>query len=194
LCSCKGEREQQEKKVLPPIHHTHKHLSLSLSHTHTHTHNSPCSAPGSTEATIYASERNLGNSTGTRLHSVSLDSGATFSPARAGFDPTLPDVVTANWTGCVAGLARFAQGGGVRGPLLFSTPEQRGVRANLSLWVSENEGASWGAPRASLWAGPAAYSDLAQVNATHVGVVFEGGPRGSGDFAAAIYFAAFSMS
>ncbi len=138
---------------------------------------------------LYASERNLGARTGMRMHAVSLDGGASFAPALAGYDAGLPDVVTANWTGVVAGLASF------NGRLAFSTPAAAAQRAGLSLWVGASTGAggvAWGAaPARSLWAGPAAYSDLLQLNSTHLGLVFEGGSAASGDFAAGIYFAAF---
>jgi sialidase-1 len=56
-------------------------------------------------ATIYSSERNMGANTGYRLHAVSSDSAATFSSF--GSDPEIPDVDTKNWTGVVAGVARF---------------------------------------------------------------------------------------
>ena len=140
---------------------------------------------------IYASERNLGSRTGVRMHAVSLDGGRSFSPARSGYDPTVPDVKTANWTGVVAGVARFNDA------LALSTPAAHGARANLSLWLGSSTGdggVAWGAaPSRALWAGPAAYSDLLQVNATHLGLVFEGGSVASGDFAAGIYFAAFAL-
>ena len=126
-----------------------------------------------------------------RLHAVSTDGGATFDPARAGADASLPDVVTANWTGVVSGLTRFGSGGA----LAFSTPAAPGARANLSLWTGREDGAggvAWApAPAYYLWAGPAAYSDLVELNSTHLGLVFEGGAVGSGDFAAGIFFAAF---
>lgn len=60
-------------------------------------------------AAIYASERNMGASPGTREHAVSLDSGATFSVF--GTDPGIPDVDTKNWTGVVAGVTRFDTAG-----------------------------------------------------------------------------------
>lgn len=142
-------------------------------------------------AVIYASERNLGNATGTRLFSVSADAGATFS--RSGTAAGLPDVVTSNWTGVVSGLSRFDARGAGAGLLVFTTPAAAGVRANLSLWLSRDAGATWGAPALQLWGGPAAYSDVSQLNETHVGVVFEGGSAASGDFAAAIYFAAVAV-
>lgn len=167
--------------------------------THTHARAPPhapppfplCSTASTPGAVIYASERNLGAHTGVRMHAVSLDGGRSFSAARSGYDPTVPDVVTANWTGVVAGMARF------NGQLALSTPAARGERADLSLWLGSSTGkggVAWGAaPSRSLWAGPAAYSDLMQLNQTHLGVVFEGGSAASGDFAAGIFFAAFAM-
>ena len=137
-------------------------------------------------AAIYAAERNLGNATGTRWHAVSLDGGLSFS--RYGSD-ALPDVTTANWTGIVAGLARYDAPGLPAQPprLFFTAPNAANSRANLSLWTSEDQGATWGAPRLSIFGGPAAYSDAAQVNDTHVGVIFEGS---AAEFAGGIWYAA----
>ena len=141
------------------------------------------SAPFATMgAVVLASERNLGNATGSRLHALSADGGRTFS--REGGD-SLPDVVTGNWTGVVCGLARADE------LLVFTAPAAAGARANLSLWTSRDAGASWGAPALSLWAGPAAYSDALRVNDTHVGVVFEGGLQ---EFAGGVWYVAVPLA
>ena len=148
-------------------------------------------AAGTVGAAVYAAERNLGNSTGSRWHALSLDGGRTF--ARYGVDAALPDVTTANWTGVVAGLARFdAPGLPARPPRLFFTaPNAAGARANLTMWVSEDQAATWSAPALQIFGGPAAYSDALQINDTHVGVVFEGSPT---EFAGGIWFSAVAAA
>ena len=123
--------------------------------------------PGAAGAVVYASERNMGAAPGARWHAVSADSGKTFS--RVGNDPALPDGDTKNWTGICAGLAR-----GGAGTLLFSTPMAAGARADLGLFRSTDEAASWSAG-ALFAAGPAGYSDLTAVNATHAAIIFENG-------------------
>ena len=108
-------------------------------------------------------------------------------------DAALPDVTTANWTGVVAGLARFdAPGLPARPPRLFFTaPNAAGARANLTMWVSEDQAATWSAPALQIFGGPAAYSDALQINDTHVGVVFEGSPA---EFAGGIWFSAVAAA
>jgi len=149
--------------------------------------------PESTGAAIYVNERNLGAHPGERWHTTSLDSGVSFS--QAGTDPDLPDVVTANWTGVVAGLARFYSSE-LGGPFLaFTAPYTRGARANLSLWITREDEVSQGGwqspPSLSIWSGPAAYSDIVDLNSSHIGVVFEGGAQ---EFAGGLFFAAVSKA
>jgi sialidase-1 len=136
---------------------------------------------GVMKGVIYANERNLGNATGSRLHAVSVDGGETF--AEYGSDADLPDVVTGNWTGVVAGLARFDRRP-AESSYFFTAPAAVGARANLSAWVSADRGASWTA-RGTIWSGPAAYSDAIQLNSTHVAVVYEAGVT---EFAGGIMF------
>ena len=54
------------------------------------------SAHASASAVVYASERNMGSSTGHRWHSISVDGGRSLS--LFGDDPSLPDGDTKNWT------------------------------------------------------------------------------------------------
>ena len=147
----------------------------------------------STSATLWATERAMGNQTGSRMHAVSSDGGVSFSFSTYGRDTALPDAVTANWTGVVSGAARFdgAPGGAA---ILFSAPSSRTERAVLGLYVSEDEAASWKGPTAILWPGPAAYSSMVQLNDTHVGVLFENGDAGTGDFAARLSFLTVGVS
>jgi hypothetical protein len=141
-------------------------------------------------AVIYAAERNLGNTTGSRWHAVSTNGGRSFS--QYGLDPALPDVVTGNWTGVVAGAARFdsASSSSSSPVLVFTAPSAAAQRANLTLWLSADQGQSWSAPALSLWPGPAAYSDALQINSTHMGIVWEGGSQ---EFAQGIFFSAVQM-
>ena len=147
-------------------------------------------------AVIYAGERNLGNTSGSRLHSISLDGGRTFGPF--GIDTSLPDVVTANWTGVVSGITRFrASSSSARERLLFTAPNTMGLRANLTAFVNSGVDAlgvdAWHA-QLTVWSGPAAYSDAAMINATHAGILFEAGAGTDGDFAQFVKFAALSVA
>lgn len=64
-------------------------------------------------AAIYASERNMGNATGSRWHAASQDGGATFNPAFFAIDAGLPDGCTKNW--CVGrGCVRLREEGRAR--------------------------------------------------------------------------------
>ena len=69
------------------------------------------------------------------------------------------------------------------GTLVFSGPDATG-RANMTVYTSKDSGASWN------WllqvdpnAGPGAYSSLAVINASHMGLAYEGkltGDRAAG--------------
>lgn len=124
--------------------------------------------PGAKGAVIYVSERNMGATPGSRWHALSLDSGDTLS--EFGTDPELPDVVTANWTGVVAGLAR------VGNTLLFSTPTEPGQRANLGVFHSSDDAGAWSSGMV-VSPGPSGYSCIAPLNDTHAALVFENGAQ-----------------
>lgn len=154
---------------------------------------------GVTAGVIYASQRNLGAAPGVRLHAVSLDGGASFNPLLEGADAGLPDVDTGNWTGVVSGLARVTPGGGRPDFLLVTAPSgATPARLNLTTFVTPSVAVAgvglWApSPAGTLWPAAAAYSDAVQVNATHVGVLFECG-LGDADFAAGIAFAAVPVA
>jgi hypothetical protein len=135
----------------------------------------------STTATVYASERNMGAAPGTRWHAISLDSGRTLT--RFGVDPTLPDGDTKNWTGIVAGLARVGEDS-----VYFSTPSATGARADLTLYHSSDECTSWETPGVVVIPGPAGYSDMGGLNATHGAILCENGAK---EFAQKISFFTF---
>lgn len=149
---------------------------------------------------IYATERNLGNATGTRWHSISMDGGETFAPAYSSFDNNLPDGVTANWTGVVAGASHFdtvspssssSSLKTVTERIIFTTPANRNERSNLSLFVSLDGAQSWLDQSTLLWDGPSAYSDIYQYNSTHAAVIFE---CGTDEFAQQINFGFVTVS
>jgi hypothetical protein len=73
----------------------------------------------------------------------------------------------------------------------FTAPNAAGARANLTMWVSDDQGATWGAPALQLFGGPAAYSDALQINDTHVGVIYEGSAN---EFAGGVWFAAVAAA
>lgn len=152
------------------------------------------SAGAAHTAVLYATERNMGSSPGYRQHALSLDAGSSFTSF--GNDTGIPDAKTANWTGIVAGATRVGavSGVGPAGPqrLLISTPMSKTERQDMAVYVSDDEAATWG-PGVLLRAGPAGYSDLAAINATHVAILFENGDDdGMYDFAKRISFAVFN--
>ena len=116
---------------------------------------------------LYVNARNLGTTPGHRMIAQSKDGGETLG----GFaiDGSLVTPVTAHWTGVVASVV----GVGGKG-IVYSGASDAAERKVMALRRSTNSGKSWGAPRV-LWGGPAAYSDLAHVNATHIAVVYENG-------------------
>ena len=142
-------------------------------------------------AVVFAAERNLGNATGVRLHALSTDGASNFRQYAT--DKVLPDVVTANWTGCVDGFARVDADPAApqaRPPTLaFVAPSAVGQRAGLAMWTSCDNAVTWSAPTV-LWAGPSAYSDALQLNATHLGIIYEGSAT---EFAGGISFLAVPL-
>ena len=55
---------------------------------------------------------------------------------------------------------------------MFATPAASGSRADLTVWQSRDETASW-VRGALVWRGPAGYSDMMQLNITHTAMLFE---------------------
>jgi len=133
---------------------------------------------------IYLSERNLGSNPGHRLHSMSIDGGNTLSIF--GSDLNLPDSKVTNWTGIVSGISRFDSDGVSR--ILFTTPKDKTVRADLAIFVSNDECESWNNGKV-FWEGPAGYSDVYQLNSTHFAILFE---NGENEFAQRISFGLLS--
>ena len=97
--------------------------------------------------------------------------------------------MTANWTGVVSGACRFDDAsGGHR--IVFTAPASRTERAGMTVYTSADEAATW-TVGATLWPGPAAYSTTFQINATHVGMLFE---HGEAEFAQRISFLALTVA
>ena len=84
----------------------------------------------------------------------------------------------------MAGAARVGDS------IFVSTPQAPGERADLALFRSNDEAASWGAGKLFL-AGPAGYSDMVPLNSTHGALLFE---NGAVEFAQKISFAVFEAS
>jgi hypothetical protein len=144
------------------------------------------SPPGSNAALIYASERNMGAVPGHKQHAVSSDSGDSFD--LFGDDLGLPDGKTLNWTGVVSGATRVSD------TLLVTTPMSTTQRQDLGLYTSRDMAATWNAG-VMLRKGPAGYSDVAALNATHAAVVFENGDDDAAfDFAKRISFGIFDAT
>jgi len=71
------------------------------------------------------------------------------------FDPALVE------QGCMGGITRLSEGrAGGKDRILFSNPDDPRARANLSIKLSYDEGATWPVKR-QLEPGPSSYSDLA---------------------------------
>ena len=122
----------------------------------------------------------MGATPGHRWHAISFDSAKSLTVF--GVDPGVPDVDTKDWTGIVAGASRVGDA------IFLATPTAAAERADLSLFRSDDECASWSAG-ALFNAGPAGYSDVNALNATHGALVFE---RGATQFAGEIAFATFA--
>jgi hypothetical protein len=141
-----------------------------------------------TNPVVYASERNLGNVTGFRLHALSLDGGSSF--ASFGTDPGIPDSAVTNWTGIVAGVTRFDDAASGTRRVVLSTPSSHTARANMSFYTSTDETKTWSS--GTLYrAGPAGYSDLGVLNSTHGVIIFE---DGEDEFAQRISFGYFTAA
>ncbi|MGI9159758.1 MAG: sialidase family protein [Saprospiraceae bacterium] len=105
------------------------------------------------------------NKAGCRYVHTSHDRGQTWT-IRA--DTALAD------PGCNAGFIRYAyqENGAEKNLLLFSNPNSRNDRTNLTLRISRDNGLTW-TPGRTIYAGSAAYSALAILKNGAVGVLFE---------------------
>ena len=119
---------------------------------------------------IYVNAREQGGSDpATRAIAYSSDGGLTFDAPFVG-EPNITTPVVQN------SVIRFAatDQGDNRNILIQSGPGQATNRADLTIRVSFDEGASW-VMKTLLDPGPAAYSDLVKLSSEKVGVLYEAG-------------------
>ncbi|MEU1038361.1 sialidase family protein [Streptomyces sp. NPDC005551] len=118
---------------------------------------------------LYFSARDQnGTSAGNRLDSYSSDGGRTLDRPYA-VQSTLDDVPVVQ--GSVLRLS------GANGPLLFSGPSVPNARQAMAVWRSGDAGATF-VRAVTLSQRRAAYSDLVQLSAGRVGVLYETGTAG----------------
>jgi len=101
-----------------------------------------------------------------RLYAVSADGGTHWCDR--GEWPELPE------PRCQGSMLNLTRKGRPTRTLLFSNPLHPRKRLNLSLSVSRDDGRTWSHYR-TVFAGPAAYSDLVRLDERHVGVLYENG-------------------
>jgi sialidase-1 len=118
---------------------------------------------------VYVNTRDHnGTGPGTRADAYSLDGGASLERPFRPQDTLAGPVVE----GSVLQLS------GPTAPLLYSGPADPASRAAMTIRISHNAGATWQSALA-LSGLPAAYSDLIQVDANTVGVLYETGDFGT---------------
>lgn len=76
--------------------------------------------------------------------------------------------------------------------LVFSSPVHDSLRMNLTLHVSDDDGATW-EPRLKLTGDRSGYSDLAELEGARLGVLYEAGEE-SGDARDEVRFARLPIS
>ncbi len=132
---------------------------------------------GVSSTTIFSTQRNMGSQPGHRLESWSYDFGSTYTNERVS---VVPEPATANWTGIKAGLSALAGRDG--NVLLYqSHPNSTTERKDLVLSISRDMGMSWEVGALKIYEGLAGYSDMATINDTHIGILFENGVHGYAD-------------
>lgn len=107
---------------------------------------------------------------GLRTHSISYDGGESWtSPADA---PELVEPV------CQAAILRYSwpDARNPSGILLFLNPASTRKRHNMTLRASYDDGKTWPAIK-TLYTGPSAYSSLAVLPGSHIGVLYEAGEK-----------------
>lgn len=151
---------------------------------------------------LLLNERNFGTSPGHRMVEWSLDGGATYTGGHV--DSTLPTPITGNWTGIVGGFSRLSVGpapaasahathtAGDRNRLVFASASAATTRADMTVRLSYDEGATWATSKV-LHSGPAGYADIAAVSPAAAGIIFENGDAG-GTFADRISFSMLPLA
>jgi hypothetical protein len=109
--------------------------------------------------------RNYDRKQKNRKISLSGDGGSSWTDIRD--DPQLPEPI------CQAALLGISLKGGNQA-LAFLNPADTGARVNLELKISRDGGSAWTLV-SRIHAGPAAYSDLVQLNKNELGCLYEAG-------------------
>jgi len=131
--------------------------------------------PGANESTaaqlstslVMINSRNQSGSSPNRIVSASSDGGLNFSAGH--IDTNLIDPI------CEGSLLNIVWNG--KKYLLFSNPASTTSRDHLTIKASKDDGQSW--PNSLLiTAGSSAYSDLTQIDANTVGIIYENGSNG----------------
>jgi sialidase-1 len=133
---------------------------------------------------IYAAARNNANTdnqclddgTKNRAYAISSDGGATFSKKFT----YAPDLITPVVQSSTLRMSATDQSGAYN-RILFAGPSICNHRQDLVVRSSFDEGGNWTSKDAGVlvWDQDAAYSDMVQLSATSVGVLYEAGPAGN---------------
>lgn len=120
------------------------------------------------------------------LVAISRDGGETWGPVQRAEELITPR--------CHGAVERFEKW------LLFSSPaspfrqkEHPYGRYNLTVRISQDEGATWSAGR-TLWPHPASYSDIVVLDDGTIGFVYERGAKGSTHYWDEVHFARFDRA
>ena len=119
---------------------------------------------------LYCNSRDQnGSASGTRTEAWSSDGGSSYAGPFTNNTRFVCPVVQ----GSLLRL-RATDEGAAASRILFSCPNNSSTRANLSVWSSTDEAASWEAPK-SVYSGPSAYSDLVRDATGGIGLLCEKG-------------------
>jgi sialidase-1 len=137
-----------------------------------------------TDGRIYAAARNQANTNDKCLasgqrnvaYAISSDGGATFSKKFAFQSDLIAPVVQSSTVRMSA-----TDQGGKYNRILFAGPSTCDRRKELVIRSSVDEGGNWQSKPdgVMVWDQDAAYSDMLQLSATSVGVLYEAGPAGN---------------
>ena len=146
-------------------------------------------ATTTTTTTIFSTQRNMGKKPGHRLQAYSYDFGDTYINEQVS---NVPEPATSNWTGIKSGLVAAAAAIAsnnkdnnnkfIQPVILYqSHPNSTTKRENLVVSVSYDNGKTWKVGSIPIYQGLAGYSDMSQINSTHIGVLYENGIHGYAD-------------
>ncbi len=126
-----------------------------------------CTVAELSDGRLMLNMRNYERSQRSRKVSISNDGGASWSDLTN--DPRLVEPI------CQGALLDITLKGRQKA-LLFLNPADSDSRRNLELKISRDEGQSWELLH-TVTAGPAAYSDLVQLNSKEIGCIYESGKK-----------------